>query len=470
VTQVAPTPSLDNAAPARRAPASPAVHLNPFQLLMRRWDGLHPYNAGQVMEVSGAVDRDRWKAAIESTLADMGLGVPRFSRKDRIAHFTAPAEISVDQSAESLQTFFNEELNRPFAAGDVPIRFCTLPGSSGPSDAGPDASHYLAAVYDHWIADSRGMRELMARIFERYQHPERPSRLAPLTLEAPPFAALFRQHTGRLTKTRAIRESLKNVWRQRHGFRVNIADPLDFTSRFQISRLPDGLIDSVYRFSKATGASVNDAFLAALGQTMGDCTHHERTTRRRKFFHFRRQQIGLGTIVDIRDAAAQPLDRVFNLYLSSYTVLLTNAEKRSGEELTREIAQQTAQLKKSFATVKGFWALAMARFWWDLYASNRYRSQLLHKTVPVVAGISNVNMTHSWVDAGDADAQDPTTPRCLDYIRISPTGPLLPLVFTLTTLRNRLTLCITYRTTSFTDQEASKLAEDFTRRLGALAQ
>lgn len=463
MTQVAATPSANALSLSRRAPAAPAVHLNPFQLLMRRWADLHPYNAGQVMEVSGSPDRERWKAAIESTLADMGLGVPRFSHKDRIAHFTPPAEISVDQSAECLQTFFNEELNRPFAAGDVPIRFCTLPAGDA-----PEPSHYLAAVYDHWIADSRGMRELMARIFERYQHPERPSRLAPLTLEAPGFAGLFRQHTGRLTRTRAIRESLKNVWRQRHGFRVNIADPLDFTSRFQISRLPDGLIDNVYRFSKANGGSVNDTFLAALGQTMGDWTHHERTTRKRKFFHFRRQQIGLGTIVDIRDAAAEPLDRVFNLYLSSYVVLLKDAEKRGATELTREIAQQTAQLKKSFATVKGFWALAMARFWWDLYASNRYRSQLLHKTVPVVAGISNVNMTHSFFDVQDADAQDPTAPKCLDYIRISPTGPLLPLVFTLTTLRNRLTLCITYRTTSFTDQQATALGEDFTKRLSNL--
>jgi hypothetical protein len=383
-----------------------------------------------------------------------------------VAHFQPPGDVAVEQSGECLMSFFNEELNRPFAAGDVPIRFCTLPGADAP------ATHYLAAVYDHWIADSRGMRELMQRIFERYQSPERPSRLAPLTLEAPPFNPLFRKYVGRLTRVRAMRESLKNVWRQRHGFRVNIADPLDFTSRFQMSRLPDGLIERVYRFAKSNSASVNDVFLAILGQTMGGYTLHERATRKRKFFHFRRRQIGLGTIVDIRDAAAEPLDRVFNLYLSSYVVMLQDAEKRGATELVREIAQHTAAIKKSFATVKGFWALAMARFWWDAYNSARYRSQLLHKTVPVVAGISNVNMTHSWADpptdGADGDHADPAAPRILDYIRISPTGPLLPLVFTLTTLRDRLTLCITYRTTSFTDEQASQLAVDFSQRLSTI--
>ncbi len=428
---------------------------------MRRWTGLHPYNAGQIMEVSGPPDRERWKAAVEAVLGEMGLGAPRFSAHDRLVHFVPCDDLPIEQSEQSLVDFFNEELNRPFAAGDVPIRFCTLPATQGGD------SHCLAAVYDHWIADSRAMRELMQRVFERYQHPEQPSQRAPLTLHAPAFTPLFRRHVGRFTRLAAVRESVRNVYRQRHGFRVNIADPLDFTSRFQIFRLPDGLIDNVYRFAKSQVGSVNDAFLAILGQTMGAYTLHERTTRKRKFFHFKRQQIGLGTIVDIRDASAEPLDRVFNLYLSSYVVLLANAERRTAGDLTREISAHTAKLKKSFATVKGFWALAMARFWWDLHNSNRYRSQLLHKTVPVVAGISNVNMTHSWADPADENS-DAAAPRILDYLRISPTGPLLPLVFTLTTLRNRLTLCVTYRTTSFTDEQAGKLAQDFTQRLSCL--
>jgi hypothetical protein len=55
-----------------------------------------------------------------------------------------------------------------------------------------------------------------------------------------------------------------------------------------------------------------------------------------------------------------------------------------------------------------------------------------------------------------------------DYIRISPTGPLIPLVFTLTTIRERLSLCVTFRTTAFSEGEVARIADDFVRRLAAL--
>ena len=57
----------------------------------------------------------------------------------------------------------------------------------------------------------------------------------------------------------------------------------------------------------------------------------------------------------------------------------------------------------------------------------------------------------------------------LDYLRISPTGPLIPLVFTLTTIRGRLSLCVTWRTTSFHEDKLAAIVDDFTARLQAIA-
>jgi NRPS condensation-like uncharacterized protein len=281
--------------------------------------------------------------------------------------------------------------------------------------------------------------------------------LAVLTLEAPNFNHLFRKHVGVLRNASAIRESVKNVWRHRHGFRVNIAEPMNFNCGFQYRQLPDGLIEKIYRYAKSKGASVNDAFIAALGQTMGEFTAEERA---------RRRKIGIGTIVDIRDAASEPLDRVFSLYLSSYTVLLDYPERRPLDGVLKEVGKKTAYLKKTFATVKGFWALVMAKFWHDNYNSARFQAQILHKAVPVVAGISNVNMTGSWADPPVKEGDE--CPRILDYLRISPAGQLIPLVFTLTTIRDRLSLCITYRTTAFTDKQARELADDFVARLSGV--
>ena len=236
----------------------------------------------------------------------------------------------------------------------MPVRFCVLPavGRNGSTE-----SHFFAAVYDHWIADSRAMRELMHRIFERYRTGE--TKLPALTLVAPNFRGLFRKYVGRLVRCAALRESMKNCWRHRSGFRINIPEPLDFRSRFLLRQMPEGLIEKVHAFAKQQGASVNDMFIAVLSQTMGAYTYEQRQMRRKKRVSFSRRQVGIGTIVDIRDAASEPLDQVFNLYLSSYTVVLDQPERRGVDAVTREVTANTTRLKKTFATVKGFWAYAM---------------------------------------------------------------------------------------------------------------
>jgi hypothetical protein len=40
------------------------IRLNAFQILMRRWRELYPYNAGQVMTLAGAPDFVRWVSAV----------------------------------------------------------------------------------------------------------------------------------------------------------------------------------------------------------------------------------------------------------------------------------------------------------------------------------------------------------------------------------------------------------------------
>jgi hypothetical protein len=482
VTQVVDTPTATSPALAPgsslrdSSAASSPIQLNAFQRLMRRWSQQHPYNAGQVMRVSGIADRKRWKEAVEAVIGEVGLGRPRFQGGDQVVVFVPVDDLTIEQSSLDVQAYFNEELNRPFGSGELPIRFAMLPAP--PHHGQP--SHYFAAVYDHWIADSRAMRELMCRIFERYQSAcETQSSLPPLTLSAPPFKPLFRKHVGRLTRWTAMRESLKNLWRHRHGYRLNLWNPLDFTSRFVIRELPEGLIDRLYRFAKSRSASVNDLFIAVIAQTMGTYTADERLGKSRKLLHFARRGVGIGTIVDIRDAASQPLDRVFNLYLSSYTVLLKNPEQRPAADVMGQVARETSLIKKTMSTVKGFWALEMARFGYDVYDSPRFRAMLLHKTVPVVAGISNVNMTGSWADPAPAagDEKGPgdrsagrVVPQILDYLRISPTGPLIPVVFTLTTIRGRLSLCVTFRTQAFHENKLHEIVQDFIRRLEELVK
>ena len=113
----------------------------------------------------------------------------------------------------------------------------------------------------------------------------------------------------------------------------------------------------------------------------------------------------------------------------------------------------------------------MAEQWWGLYRRDKWRAQLFQKNVPTVAGISNVNMTGSWADAATEDEESLAGKgaRVLDYVRVSPTGPLLPLVFTLTTIGQRLSLCVTYRKTAFTREQAEEIVAEFTSELARVA-
>lgn len=441
-----------------RVPAGPPARLNTFQRLMRRWEQLGPYNAGQVMQVTGRADLDRWRTAAEAAMAETGLGVPEFLG-DKAVRYRPVDHLPIAIINTSLQEHVDEELNRGFGPDEPPVRFFVVPLADG--------SHYFGAIYNHWIADSRAMRELMQRIFVRYQSPGEPSPLPALTLEQPGnFRQLFGKYVMHLPRTAALWESLRNVRKHLKSLRINLRNPLDFDSRTLNRRLPAGVIDRVHRYAKARGASVNDVFLAVLGQSLGRHTAPEVSRKKRKLFRTRRDRVGLGTIVDIRDASAKPLDNVFGLYLSSYTVSLARPEQTDLGMLLADVAGRTRTIKRRNLAIRGYCALMWVRFCWDRVRNDRTRSRIFYKNVPLAAGISNVNMTSSWVDT--RTPPEDGKPVVLDYLRISPTGPMTPLVFTLTTIHQRLSLFVTYRTTAFEGRDVEKIVDDFIARLGEI--
>jgi hypothetical protein len=450
------------------APAA-TMRLNAFQRLMRRWNTLGPYTAGQVMQVTGAADVERWQTAVQAVLAETGLGRPKVSVPDTQACFLPVGRVPIDQPNATWYDHASAELNRPFGPEDLPLRFFVVPAE--PSARVPE-SHFLGVIYDHWVADSRAMRELMHRIYLRYAADgEAAAPLTPLTVENPSFRRLYRAHLGPWLRWSALRQSLRNIVAHRRAHRINLRDPLDFTSRLVYRQLPAGLIDRVHEWGRQRQASVNDVFLTVIAQTMGRVTAPDRYRKRRRRLHLQRRQVALGTIVDIRDYAAQPLDQVFGLYLSSYSVVLERPEATDANTLVETIRLRTQKIKADQGMVRGFAALETARRWWDWFPHPRRQAQLFYKTIPITAGISNVKMSASWVQAAESDAGDTVadaTPRVLDYLRISPVGPLLPLVFTLTTMGDRLSLCVTFRTTAFTEEQAGAIVDEFIARLEKL--
>jgi hypothetical protein len=97
------------------------------------------------------------------------------------------------------------------------------------------------------------------------------------------------------------------------------------------------------------------------------------------------------------------------------------------------------------------------------WVTPRRWAELYRQRMPVAAGVSNVNMTRGW-----AGTHHPSTVR--DYYRVAPTGPMIPLLFSFTTLGNKLNLLITRQTALIDDPRNSQIAGSITRRLTELAE
>ena len=407
--------------------------LNDFQLVMRQWAALAPYNAGPLMRVSGRADVARWGAAFARTLRPLGL----------TAEETLPIELSSLEPARKVA----EELNRPFAPNELPLRAYVLPDR--------DESHWFGVICDHWIADSRSLRALMRRVFACYAGAE--TEIPPLS-----FASDAHAPASAPAQLSALSSSVRSYFRHYRAHRMPLADAADFTSDFLVTRFPIGAINSIRAFAKKEGATVNDLFIAAAAQVLGEFTAPQRKLSRARFLRPRRDRVAIATAVDLRSPADSKRDDVFGLALGYFSVLIERPEERALAELAAEIARETSASKSKTRALQADMNLRLARRMWDRLSHPRSKAQLFQKAMPLVAGISNVNLTGSWADQ---ETSSDGRPRVLDYLRVSPVGPLLPMVFTLTTIRDRLSLCVTFRTTAFSRADCEKLAAGFVERL-----
>ena len=231
---------------------------------------------------------------------------------------------------------------------------------------------------------------------------------------------------------------------------------MDFFCDFHHMQLPEGLIDSIRECGKKSGASVNDQFLAAAMQTLGNYTAEDRKKACRRFLRPKRDRVGLSVAVDIRPFANESLNDRFGFFLSYFNVLLENPEAVPLSELAARIAAITKLMKTSRHPLRFFQSFKMVNLFWDYYRQPRQRALMLHRAAPLLGGISNVNLTDSWIGRDG---------RVLDYLRVSPTGPLLPIVFALTTIGKRLSLCVTHRNAAFSAEQGAEIRADFVRRL-----
>lgn len=416
--------------------------MNAFQKLMRCWTALAPYNAVQAIEIDGIAELAQWRTATEKVVAEL-------TRQKLIPPFRSPESIEYVADGASCPDIIMRQINTPFTEGGSPIRLCLVQNPR---------SFHLIVTYDHWIADSWSIRELMRCIYFQACRNS--------------FVTEFVSGAGVEEKNRWIQscsQCLRQYLRHRRAARLNFSDPLDFTTGLALVTLESDLIFKVKETARRKKVSVHDIFVTIIANLLGDLTQKDRYKPRR-FGHGARDRVAIGSIVDIRKSLSaerggntqnrDEYNKTFGVCLGFATVVTQAPEKTPFDQLLQKVHQQHVDQKRRSSPTTSLAALNLTRFFWNLYKEKRHHAIFFSKNLPLLAGISNVNLTDQWMcQSGEVGMN------IRDYFRVSPVGPLLPLVWATTTFNDRLTICLTYRHTAINAEKANALINDFVTML-----
>lgn len=423
--------------------------INVFQRLARQWDEIHPYNAAQVLKLSGTPNLAAMQDAWHDAMNDLGLGRVRSGdRRSSFFYECLNGEMShygvkPVPPGTSLEEYLSEQLNRRF---DNPLE-----PPFRPFVLAEDGHYYAGVIYHHWIADSVSIRTLLrewfVRLFDRSQARKTPVKLAEAGYRK------FLMFEGPGAMGRGLLSATRWASSMRRARRVDVRGKFDLSVRLAIRSAAPGTIDRLCEGARSRGVTVNDLFLASIAQV---CERHVPLKRRP-----RRRSIALGAIVDLRPYLNGQLEGAFGLFLGFTNIVCRPHELRDAERLARAIGEQTQKQKHS-----GIPQMSALRMMAGVTAGRMYDSEqralFYQKHVPIAGGISNVNLNKCW-----ATRYFPSP--LLDYIRVSPTGPMMPLVFATTTLGRSLHFALTYRPSIVPPSQIDDLAKTFLDCLAAYA-
>jgi hypothetical protein len=81
------------------------------------------------------------------------------------------------------------------------------------------------------------------------------------------------------------------------------------------------------------------------------------------------------------------------------------------------------------------------------------RKKFYQKNYPLWGGITNMNLNAIW--------EQPDEDRPIDYFRAVSTGPVTPLVLSVTTVRDTVNIGLTYRSTVFSEIQIADIQTYF---------
>lgn len=415
----------------RRPPLKPALQgrLNSFQRTMLDWNDLHPYNAVHVVRISGPPNLPRLQNAINNTLARHGLASLTLHRSTGTFHYDnapAPYQIKTVEAAENPAEALRAEIERQVNTGfDItgpfqPFRFFTVPEQE---------SFFLGLVYFHAVADAVSIVQLLRQIYSACLAGNQTADTGSFPLAHHGFgfspSALTRQLAAFVAKLR----------QQRRAVRVSHRNANDGSNRFEQLTLPPERLRDLSAAAKNWEVTLNDIFLAALLKCCSPFTLN-------RFNEPPRTRLAIGCIVNTRNHLALANPQGWGLFLGSFVVSHETPAGIRLSELARDIRQQTQAIKQRKTYAGPPVELVLGRFLLSFF-STEHRTKLYQKHYPLWGGITNMNLNTLW--------PQPAGSPPMDYFRGVSTGPVTPLVLSVTTVRDTINLGLTFRATTFTE-------------------
>jgi hypothetical protein len=442
---------LDPAQPVRVTDDTPsqvapsAGRLNIFQRTMLRWRALYPYNAIHVVRVARPLDRSRLEGRIRRELEHCGLTGLALDRERRSFRYEGgPADTSlrvVDGGSDSVAVVAREverELNTPFpqTGPTTPFRFFAV-------DAGD--SFHLGLAYDHFVAGGDSIVAFLKALVERDGSAAVLQGARPGSGPHPgTYRGVLARHPGYALRAVASLPGL--LASSRRCFRPHYARDQDLHNGFAYYRLGPDRVDSLLRTGKAWGVTFNDLLLAALLKALDPLTGERKNAPVPK-------GLAVTAIVNVRPDFGPEARDAFGQFLSSFRVAHPVPAGISLYELASDVHTQTTRIKRDKLHLQSVLALGIGGLMWP-FLRERRRLRFFLKNAPLWGGLTTMNVDALWGDGRGSGTPAP------DYVRAGSTGPLAPLVLTVTTASG-LHLGVSYRTAAFSPATIDRVMAEF---------
>ena len=414
---------------------------------MLQWNELHPYSAIHVVRIAGPLEGARLRTCINTTLEMRGLSRLNLDvRHGTYQYEGGPSDCDLQTINDSPDTFgalvaeMQRQLNLPFIHTDAfrPFRFLVAPSGD---------SFFLGLVYFHAVADAGSVVLLLKEIVDRYLEKHASMSSAVPELYPDGRAHLLGRHP--MVVARRLLGLPAQIRRLRQSHRAGYRDAGDMTNGFTCFVVSPEELRPLVAAAKSWEVTVNDIFMALLMKSLSPrAAARQRSRQRRK--------ISLGCIVNLRKDLAVDSRRTFGLFLGSFTVSHEVPDEMSLRELAGDVARQTSLIKRHKLYLGSPLELGLARLALKFFSPAR-RKTFYPKNYPLWGGVTNMNLNSLWEQDGG--------PPPLDYFRAVSTGPVTPLVLSVTTVGDRANIGLSFRTTVFSAADMETLERHFKEHL-----